>query len=236
MTRNHKGFTLAELLVVVSIIVVLAAAVLIGIDPLKQLLKGFDARRRSDLEKIKIALENYYADHECYPAFPKDSRNRPTYTCGSDILDPYLKIMPCDPNTQKPYLIYMTPEADACPQQFAVYATIYSFFDSSRNKISRCPNTIVVTSAGIKNTEIISGCAFTTPCFTTYGCKTGSCVIVADDGNDSPCDPSSCDADCGGSLFTDPKTGDTYTYCRTPEYDSDNNAIPGTYANECHTF
>lgn len=191
MTRNHKGFTLSEILVVVTIIVILGLAILVGINPIAQIFKGYDARRRADLAKIKIALEGYYSDHECYPTIP------PNYTCDSDFLKPYLDSMPCDPNTKKPYVIYLTP-AGSCPQQYAVYAQIYSFFDKNANLIPYCPDTIEMHSPGMSNADVISGCSGRSICPVYYGCKNGSCVVIAQD--DIPhCSPYYCGSDCSQS-------------------------------------
>ena len=66
--RFKKGFTLAELLVVVSIISVL---ILMSIGYFAGATKrGRDARRRADLEQIRSALEMYRVDHITfgYPA------------------------------------------------------------------------------------------------------------------------------------------------------------------------
>lgn len=196
MPIKQKGFTLTELLVVVTIIVILGLAILVGINPMSQLFKGYDARRKSDLSQIKIAMEAYYTDHDCYPAFPlKDSLNRPSYSCGSDLLKPYLESMPCDPNTKTPYTIYIIPENSTCPQQFAVYAQIYSFFDSQANNIDYCPKTIAFASPGMLNTDIIFGCSFHEVCSVLYGCVDFQCVVVAEDGR-STCNYDYCESDC----------------------------------------
>lgn len=215
MTR-HKGYTLTEILIVVSIIVILGIILLVGINPMQQLFKGYDSRRRADLNKIKIALEAYYADHECYPKFPlEDSMKRPTYECNSNFLKPYLNEMPCDPNTKQPYLIYYTPQGDVCPQGFAVYAQIYSFFDKNADKILDCPKTLAVTSAGISYTEINYGCSMKLICYKWYGCRNGNCVVIAE--NSAPsCSPSFCDADCspvdrGDGTFLNCASKNSYT-------------------------
>lgn len=195
-TKQHKGFTIAEIQVVVIIIVILGLAVLIGINPIAQIFKGFDARRKADLNKIKIALEAYYADHECYPNFPLvDSQNRPSYACDSDILKPYLTSMPCDPSTKQPYTLFLTPAGSTCPQNYAIYAQIYSFFDNQANSIDYCPDTVAMYSAGMRNVDIIEGCSSRQICFTWYGCQNGACVPVAQDQLPS-CSPAYCDSDC----------------------------------------
>jgi prepilin-type N-terminal cleavage/methylation domain-containing protein len=223
--NQQKGYTLAEILVVVAIIVVLGLALLVGINPMAQIFKAYDAHRKADLSKIKIALEAYYSDHDCYPVFPlKDSKNRPSYVCDSNLLVPYLTSMPCDPNTRKPYTLYLTPTGSSCPQQFAVYAQIYAFFDKSANDISYCPNMIDVHSTDMKNLDLVFGCSSRQVCPTIYGCKSGACVVVAED--DVPtCGPNFCDSACspinvGGKIID----------CTTINPDD------GTYVRECIAF
>lgn len=67
MTNKNRlrGFTLIELLVVIAIIGILVALSLIGIQEAR---KGSrDAKRKSDLEQIRSAMEMYKADNGHYP-------------------------------------------------------------------------------------------------------------------------------------------------------------------------
>lgn len=184
MTRSfsqHKGVTLAELLIVVTIVVILGLITLVGINPMTQILRGYDTRRKADLAKIKIALENYYSDHECYPVFSKDSNGKPTYTCDSDILSPYLNSIPCDPSTKKPYTIFLNPPDAACPSQYAVYAQVYSFFDKESNKIQDCKNTYAVYSSDMSSGTINYGCSQSLPCTSLYACRNYTCMPISID-------------------------------------------------------
>ena len=81
--------TLVELLIVVSIIILL---VLIAIAFFRgQLFKGLDAKRKADINRIKVAIEEYEKDHDCYPP-PQ------IVVCDPGTgLSPYLDKIPCDP-------------------------------------------------------------------------------------------------------------------------------------------
>ena len=104
--NNDNGFTLVELLVVVSIIALLFVFFFLGMRT--QVRRGQDARRKTDLAKLEKAFEEYTNDRRCYPAANILS------TCGSAVLSPYLPSVPCDPvHTTEPYL-YVPGEPSRC--------------------------------------------------------------------------------------------------------------------------
>ncbi len=101
---NKLGFSMIELLItlaILAIIFLIFLAMMVG-----QTERAHDAERKSDLERIKTAFEEYYNDHQCYPD-PAILNE-----CGSDALQPYLNSVPCDPVTNEPY--YYEPLADIC--------------------------------------------------------------------------------------------------------------------------
>jgi prepilin-type N-terminal cleavage/methylation domain-containing protein len=65
--RANKGFTLLEILLVIAAIGILAAIVLVAINPNRQLAQVRDAQRRSDINTIYKALEQYLIDTGSYP-------------------------------------------------------------------------------------------------------------------------------------------------------------------------
>lgn len=194
--KHSNGFTLAELLIVIAIVAVLALAALIGVDPMMQIFRGYDTRRKADLYKIKTAFEAYYADHDCYPRFPlKDSKGNPSYACDSDFLKPYLDVVPCDPSTKTPYSIYIGTESATCPQKYAVYADLSNTADPLGKRLPYCPNTIAQVAPNTTFTEAIKGCSGQQICNTLYGCRNGACVKLFVDDFPS-CGPTDCYSDC----------------------------------------
>lgn len=185
-----KGFTLAELLITVTILVILGLALLIGINPLVQIFKGYDARRKADLYKLRTAFESYYIDHDCYPSADILSQ------CGSNALEPYLPAIPCDPDGS-PYSIKIIPDNSICPQQYAIYSNLVSPLDKAASKYKECPQVIAVTSPSITYIDTISGCSIVALCHTYYGCQDGFCTAVTRDSSPT-CAPNYCYPDCGG--------------------------------------
>lgn len=102
---TRKGFTLIEVLIVVSILMILI--LLFVFTSFRQLSKGRDGRRKSDLEKIKVAFEDYYNDNNCYPD------TTVLNNCDGDTFRPYLDTIPCDPANKEPYL-YVASDGGLC--------------------------------------------------------------------------------------------------------------------------
>ena len=91
-----KGFTLLELLVVISIIGVLAGISLFGLKGAREAAR--DGRRKADLETIRSALELYKADCDRYPPSPLPVGNQLTgSTCTPANTNVYLEKVPKDP-------------------------------------------------------------------------------------------------------------------------------------------
>lgn len=61
--NNQKGFTLIEMLVVISIIGILTTVVVIAINPVHQIAKAHDTQRKTDIYSILSAVYQYTAEH-----------------------------------------------------------------------------------------------------------------------------------------------------------------------------
>ncbi len=93
--RSH-GFTLAELMIIVSLIAILVIGAIWGWQ--KQIDRGYDGKRKADLKNIQNAFDDYYNDKNCYPPVTILSN------CGGTDLAPYIAEIPCDPHTHKAYV------------------------------------------------------------------------------------------------------------------------------------
>lgn len=96
---KRLGFTMIELLVVVAILGVLSALVTFSVT--RYMARSRDTTRKSDLQKMSVAMEDYYNDHECYPPAINAAAACPAAWSGS--LDTYMTV-PCDPRSNDNYL------------------------------------------------------------------------------------------------------------------------------------
>ncbi len=66
-TKQLAGFTMIELLIVITILGILAVAVLSVINPIEQINRGRDTGSRSDAEQLVSAIDRFYAFQGYYP-------------------------------------------------------------------------------------------------------------------------------------------------------------------------
>ncbi len=64
MNKQNKGFTLIEILVVIGIIAILAAVVLIAINPARQFRQANDSQRSSNVNAVLNAIGQRLADNK----------------------------------------------------------------------------------------------------------------------------------------------------------------------------
>lgn len=157
-----KGFTLIEVLIVVTIVAVLAVLAMFMMT--NNLSKSRDGKRKTDLDRIKIAFESYYDDENAFPP------ELILTTCGGEGLRPYLSEIPCDPKTKKPYCyIY---DAASSGQDYHILSALE--FDSDP----------VITKLECNNDDVY--CGFETECTPlgykgfNYGVSSSNTTVVSD--------------------------------------------------------
>lgn len=115
--KTRRGFTLIEILIVISVVALGTMAVLGSY--LNQIKKGFDAKRKKALNQMRTAFEDYYSDNNRYPA---------SLACGQD-LSPWMKRVPCEPDGTNYF--YETNETT----WFRIYTKLENEADPSIEKV-----------------------------------------------------------------------------------------------------
>ena len=68
----RKGFTIIELLVVMAVLAVLAAGVVVAINPGRRIAQANDTKIRNDVGQVATALQAYFTTNQLYPAALSD--------------------------------------------------------------------------------------------------------------------------------------------------------------------
>ncbi len=125
LNKKKSGFTLIELLVIITIVGVFAMLGVIALQSSQT--RSRDAQRKTDLEKIKVALEEYYNDNSCYPPLGTFD------DCNGSGMVPYLKNIPCDPRTGDPYVY--EPLSESTCSGYRLFGLLEDVNDPSIGKV-----------------------------------------------------------------------------------------------------
>lgn len=113
---TRKGVTMAEILLIVTLLIILITVVMISVTG--QIGRAEDAQTKAALAQLKRVFEEYYNDHNCYPPYewfdgPED--------CNSSNMKPYLESIPCNGKTKRPYRVFT--DSTGC-RWYGLYARI----------------------------------------------------------------------------------------------------------------
>lgn len=115
---KHKGLTLIELIVVITMLGILLGISVVSLNPRQQLNKVDDAARRRDIQQIKTGLDTYYNDHNCYPT---------TLPFGSSWIEnstTYMRKVPQDISCVGNKNCYVYKYEGSCPQWSVVFTKL----------------------------------------------------------------------------------------------------------------
>lgn len=112
----RKGFTLIELLVVIGIIGILAAVVIVAVNPARQFASARDTQRRADLYSITNAVYQYATENNgnlpsLISTTPTNVGTGTGLDLSADLVPTYIAQIPFDPSTgsaaDTQYTIYL---------------------------------------------------------------------------------------------------------------------------------
>lgn len=139
-----KGFTLMEVLVATAIVAILISVSVVTFAPINK--RSRDAKRKSDVEQIRSALEMYRADNGSYPntgsGIWSDAANLAT-----PLVPTYLPAIPSDPKTTQTYRYQATNFSGGNYYGYCVSALL-----ESEDPSDTCtPDTVNSHNYGIKS-------------------------------------------------------------------------------------
>jgi len=176
-----------EVLIVVVVIGILAVILLGYFNPLEKRDRAVDSRRKSDLDRLAIAMEDYYSDYGCYP-----DELLCTPAGEAAALKPYLGTIPCDPATKESY--DYEPEDTDCPQYYRIYTNLKWEDDPQIAEVG-CQygcGTNYVYNYGVSSPNVsLEGAS---SCINWCACQLGNvCNDVDNSCCDDPDNPEGCD-------------------------------------------
>jgi len=114
--KKGAGFTLIELLIVIAIITILAAGVIVGINPARHFRNARNATRWNQMNAIATGVYSYAVDHGgTFPSCIPPAGNATTISvCTNDLVATYTSALPSPPQKDPPvnevYMIERTGE------------------------------------------------------------------------------------------------------------------------------
>lgn len=112
---SKKGFTLLELLIVITVIAILAAVAYVAVNPAERFAQARDAQRIQEINSIAEAFKLYSLEHSGYPE-EADGYNGYIGIGGNvdTLLGDYMATVPADPEHQVSLYYYYLDAYHVC--------------------------------------------------------------------------------------------------------------------------
>ena len=137
--NRQSGFTMSEILIIISLVIILLLVSIAILNPSKQIERVWDIKRRQELAILTRVMDDFYNDHESYPISSDVCYDTPTFSpetnscfchiCGiegsNNPFKNYLQSLYCDPqHPTKAYLYQYDCRAGENPRWFRVCAQL----------------------------------------------------------------------------------------------------------------
>lgn len=145
--NKNKGFTLIEILIVIGIIAVLAAIVLVAINPARQFRKANNSQRTANVNAILNAIGQYTVDNKgTLPSIPDGELDEDL--C-NDLVPKYIPAIPTDPDSDSEGI-----SIEDC-DDIGANDVEYEVDDDSSGRVTvSAPNTVDEDTGGIASEPI----------------------------------------------------------------------------------
>ena len=124
INKSSIGFSLIEFTIVIALLAVMATLIVAALNPRNINDKGHDTKRKNDIRKIGMGMEEYFSDKGCYP----DQALLNTLQCGETGFKPWIAVWPCDPNETK-YFVFT--ENSSCPKYYRILTNLKNRSDEA---------------------------------------------------------------------------------------------------------
>lgn len=151
--KEEQGFTLIEILVVIGLIAILAAVVIIAINPSRQFAQGRDSQRSGNLNAILNAVGQRLADNKGkFDGTGQDGKLCPAIPVGLTIIDNNATGTGVDLSCLTPTYISALPKDPSNP---AEPSTGYSIYQDTNGRVHVQATTLEPTIPRAAAIEIV---------------------------------------------------------------------------------
>ena len=161
-----KGFTLIEVMVVISIIGILVSILVLSFDQARK--HSRDSARKAALKQLQLAIETYKAQNGVYP--PQGCGTVGTQWAGpgpisaswgascsqyiTGVTPDFIAVLPTDPNQENVDNVGMLYRTDATQQAYKLlsHADVETdYVTSFSDEFARCPSAVGACAASLQN-------------------------------------------------------------------------------------
>lgn len=122
---------MVELLIVIAILGILASGLLAVLDPVAQVRRARDSKRKQEIENMQKAFELYLNDANMYPGGNE-------FLCGAPLVigtQIYMQKIPCDPSSADGKNKYEYVRNPLDPMKYELYACLENIKDPQQDPL-----------------------------------------------------------------------------------------------------